>query len=423
MSRKFARLLSGFAVILVGTATAGDWPGFRGPHGNGTSEDRDLPIKWSADENVAWKARLPGPGASSPTTWKNHIFLTCWTGYGETKGGSGELAKLRRHLLCLDRKTGKLLWDRDVPAKLPENEYKTQVTQHGYTTSTPVTDGERVYVFFGKSGVFAFDLSGKELWHAEAGKGFNVFGSGSSPILFRNLVLINATVECSALLALDRVSGKVVWRAKVYGDTWSTPVVVETAGGKPEIVLSAQSAVLAFDPDDGKQLWECDHTGSDYASASPLARKDTVYVMGAGFGARLFTAIRSGGRGDVTKTHVLWQQKVGAAYCSPILVGEYLYYFSGGQAVCLRAATGEIVFRDRLSGVGQEYASPVAADGKIYLFTRSGVAHVLAAKDRLESLARNDLGDDGSFVASPAISDGQLLVRTHQYLYCIGKSR
>jgi outer membrane protein assembly factor BamB len=418
MKATLIRSLFGLALVLF--CMGADWPGFRGPAGNGISDERGLPVKWSATENLVWKTKLPGPGASSPIVSGDRVFVTCWSGYGETKGAKGSLENLKRHLVCLDRKTGDILWKTESAAQLPELEYRTQVTQHGYTTSTPITDGERVYVYYGRSGAYAFDLNGKELWHADTGKMLNNFGSGASPILYRNLLIVNATIERGAIMAFDKSSGKEVWRTRVNGDCWATPVIVEVGGDKREVVLSSQGAVMGYDPDKGTELWECIlETG--YASAMPAVKGDVVYVMGADSTGRTVAAIRAGGRGDVTKTHIIWkQQKVGAGYTSPLLIGDYLYFFSN-QAVCVKAADGEVMFQERMAGLGTEYGSPVAADGRIYLFTRKGVGHVVAAKEKFEALAQNELG--GDFVASPAVSGGRLFIRDREFLYCIGAKK
>jgi hypothetical protein len=409
-------------VLCFGMASVlADWPGFRGPTQDGASPERGLPVKWGPEQNIVWKLKLPGPGSSSPIVWKDRVFLTCYSGYG-TLDGKGELAKLQRHLLCIERDTGKVLWQKDVPAKMPESPYSKQIAEHGYTTSTPATDGERIYVFFGRTGVFAFDLSGKELWQVEVGKYLNNFGSAGSPLLYKDLVIVNATVESSSLVALEKITGKEVWRTKVYGDCWSTPALA-TVGGKTEIVLNGLNDLLGFDADKGTKLWKCDVPSSAYASSTPVIRNGIIYLMGAGADGRWFMAVRPGGKDDVTKTHVLWTQtKAGASYCSPLLIGERLYYFSA-LAGCLKADSGAIVYHDRLASLGTEYSSPVLADGKIYLFTRRKGAYVLSAKDKLEVLAENSLGDATDFNASPAVSNGRLFVRSQQYLYCIGEKK
>jgi hypothetical protein len=414
--------LAALALVLSLTApvAAGDWAGFRGPRASGLSDERGLPLTWSDTENVAWKAKLPGPGASSPIVWGDRVFVTSYSGYGGSR--QGDLARLKRHLVCVDRHRGSVLWTTEVPARLPELEWAMPIAQHGYATSTPVTDGERVYVYFGKSGVLAYDLSGKEKWRADVGDLLNEFGSGASPVIVGNLLIVNATVEGSRMVALDRTTGKPVWRVRLNGDTWTTPILVDIPGGKPELVLATRHRLYAYDPENGQELWRCEWTGADYPSPSPVARDGIIYAMGSSSRGRVVLALRAGGRGDVGQSHVVWKANVGASYCSPLLVGPHLYFFSG-QAHCLRADTGAIVYQERLAGLGQEYSSPVAADGKIYLFTRRGDGYVLGTGPKLEVLARNTLTTDGGFVASPAIQGGQLFIRAGDVLFCLGAKK
>jgi outer membrane protein assembly factor BamB len=407
--------------LLLGMPAAGaDWPCFRGPQGLGVAEDRGLPTRWSATENVLWKRKLPGPGASSPIISAGRLFVTCYSGYGVGKGG--DMEKLRRHLLCLDAKTGDVLWQRDVAAVLPESRYDRFMAEHGYSSSTPAADGERVYVFFGRSGVLAFDFEGRQLWQTIVGTALNGWGSAASLVLYKDRILVNATVEKSALIALDKRSGKELWKAKGIRDSWSTPVLAEVPGGGTEVVLNTLGEILAFDPNTGQKLWECEGIGGTAATSTPVTRGGIVWLMGTGFEGRMTLAVRAGGRGDVTETHILWRQKVGAGICSPVLYGDYLFWVNG-QVGCLRADTGEVVFRERLYEARQEYASPVVADGKLFAFTRRNGGYVLAASGKFERLAHNDLGDTSQFNASPAISDGRLFVRSDEYLYCIGAAQ
>src|SRR5262249_7661240 len=178
--------------VCARSADAADWLQFRGPGGLGVAPDKRLPTTWSNTQNVVWKRQLPGPGGSSPIIVGKKIFVTCYSGYGVPDANGGDINDLKRHLICVDRATGKILWTRDVPADLPEQPYRSYQAQHGFASSTPVSDGERVYVFFGKSGVFAFDLDGKQVWHAGLGERTNGWGSGASPILYKGLVIINA---------------------------------------------------------------------------------------------------------------------------------------------------------------------------------------------------------------------------------------
>jgi outer membrane protein assembly factor BamB len=405
-------LFSSALIIGYGMMVRADWPGFRGPGHQGQAGTGDFPIVWGPQENVAWKTKLPGPGASSPVVKGERVFVTCFTG---KKG-----PELVRHLLCLERKTGKILWEQKRPAPQPENNYSGQLLQHGFATATPIVEEDRIYVNFCRGGVLAFNLEGKELWQRELGKFRNSFGSGASPSLHGDLLLVNATVEASALFALNKLTGETLWRAKIAGDCWATPVVVETAKGQKEVVLNCLAGLFGFDPDTGKELWFCETVGG-YVSSTPVVHKDILYIIGSNFGNKGAAAIRAGGRGDVTKTHVVWSNsKVGASYCSPLLIGERLFFFSG-QATCLNSASGEVITQNRLDGVTQLYSSPIAAGGKIYLFTRNQGAHVLSADDKMTVLAHNDLGDTSAINASPAASDGALFIRSQDYVYCLRK--
>jgi outer membrane protein assembly factor BamB len=405
-------------LLLALAGVGADWAGFRGPHGLGVSAERGLPIHWSATENLLWKLKLPGPGASSPIVSGGRVFLTCYSGYGIVK--NGDQKDLRRHLLCLDPRTGAVLWQRESAAVLPEARYSGFMTEHGYASSTPAADGQRVYAFFGRTGVLAFDFAGKLLWQSAVGAALNGWGSAASPVLYKDRVLINATIESGSLLALDKQTGQEVWRVKGLLDTWSTPVLVSTAAGD-EVVLNTPGTLLGFDPATGKKLWECVGIETSAATSTPLAKDGVVYAMASGVEGRATLAVRAGGHGDVTRTHVLWRQKAGTGISSPVLYDGHLYWV-GGQVGCLKSGTGAIVYQERLYEARQEYASPVAADGKLYAFTRRNGGFVLAASGRFERLARNDLGDPSDFSGTPAISDGRLFVRSNEYLYCIGRS-
>ena len=214
-----ARRLASFAFALLASCGLGaDWPQFRGPGGLGISSEKDVPVKWSAEENIAWKADLPGPGASCPIVVGGRVYLTCYTGYG-LEPAMGDQKQLRRHLLCFDRTDGKLIWTKEFEPKLPEHQYQGEGAYHGYAASTPICDGERLYVFFGKSGVFCFDLDGRQIWQASVGDGTNGWGSGTSPLLYGKLLLVNASIESQSLVALDKLTGEEVWRA----GAWALP--------------------------------------------------------------------------------------------------------------------------------------------------------------------------------------------------------
>src|SRR5262249_48379099 len=238
MHRIFCYALLSLFFLAMNSAFADDWRQFRCPGELGVSREKNLPTKWSDNDNVAWKLKLPGGGASSPITLGHRVFVTCYSGYGLDNKNPGEMDDLKRHLLCVDRKTGQILWEKQFDAVLPEHKYSGEGAYHGYAPSTPITDGERLYVFFGKSGVYCFDLDGKQLWHQSVGKGTNGWGSGPSPILYKNTVIINASIESGMLYALDKTSGKEVWKSKGIGGAWNTPLLVTLPTKETELVVS-----------------------------------------------------------------------------------------------------------------------------------------------------------------------------------------
>lgn len=397
---------------------AENWPQFRGPGGLGLSAARGLPVRWSATENIAWKTDLPGPGSSSPIVWGDRIFITCYSGYGISESNPGNPEDLKRHLLCIQRADGKILWDRTVDgvAAIPFSGFQAL---HGYASSTPVTDGTLVFVFFEKEGVFAFDFDGQQVWRSSVGQQTHSWGSAASPVLYENLVIVNACVEDGSLVALDRKTGKEAWRARGMQDSWGTPLLIRTPGGKPELVVSVEESLLGFDPGSGERLWQCRGI-QDYVCPSTVAAGDTVYAIGGRQNTAL--AVKVGGRGDVEP---LWTQTAGSNVSSPVVDGDYLYWVSDrGIANCLNRHSGEIIYQKRLPGNRIEcYASALAADGKIYNVTRSSGTFVLAAKPEFEQLANNVLDPDRSTCNScPAVTNGQLLLRSNQSLYCIGRS-
>ena len=405
------------SLFTAGSANGTDWTGFRGPGGSGVSGEKGLPVQWSSEENIDWRRELPGPGTSSPIVLGERIYLTSYSGYG-LKPNQGEKKDLRRHVLCLDRNTGEILWTRQFHPALPESTYSGgNNSQHGYGSSTPITDGRRLYVFFGKSGVYCLDRNGKQLWQADVGSGTHGWGSSNSPVLYKNLVIINASVESRSLVALNKRTGKEVWRAGSIRDSWNTPVLVKPAQGGPELVVSESQNVLGFDPATGNELWRVGGFGG-YVCPSVVAHEGTVYVVR---GRSL--AIRAGGRGDVSDTHVTWRASGSSLVPSPVYHEGLLYWVPGGVVHCLNASTGKSISRQRLSPQpGTIYASVILADGKLYCVSQRDGVYVLAAGPKFEQLAHNVFDDDRSRTnASPIVSHGQLLIRTDRFLYCIGK--
>ncbi|MGO9111494.1 MAG: PQQ-binding-like beta-propeller repeat protein [Thermoguttaceae bacterium] len=298
--------------IFCNFASAADWPRFHGPDGSGVSHDKQPPpVTWSETENLKWKAKLPGPGSSSPIVIGPRVVVTCWTGYAADPDHEGEEQDLRRHVICFDRETGKVLWDQEVEPVLPEDSYSGTFTEHGYASHTLVSDGKRIYVFFGKTGVLAFDLEGKKLWQTSVGtgSGANHWGTASSPILYKNLVVIPALAESKSLVALNQEDGKEVWRYQdnSLSGTWGTPVLVDCGQGRTDLVIAVPNKILGLDPDTGKLRWHSDGLHSDSICTSAIAGDGIVYVLESGPRGGGNIAVRAGGEGDVSETHLVWR--------------------------------------------------------------------------------------------------------------------
>lgn len=434
-------------LILISSNVQADWTRFRGPNGSGVSDEKQAtPTKWSDQKNLMWKAALPGPGSSSPIIVGDKVFVTCWSGYGLNRNNPGNQKDLRRHLICLNRQSGKILWDKTVEPVLPEDVYTGMFAEHGYASHTPVSDGKRVYAYFGKSGAVAFDLDGNQLWQTIVGDELDPrrWGSSSSPILYKNLLIVTATAESEALVALNKETGKEVWRQESTGfnATWGTPILVPIDENRTDLVIGVPYEIWSLNPDTGKLRWYCEAMPTETYCSSVIAYDGIVYgIEGRGGGS---IAVRADGKGDVTKTHVLWSGRDSNRIETPIIYQGRIYFFSRGIANCIDAKTGERIFRGRLdkgdaevannreeqsesrSGRGRggfrgsDYSSPVIADGKVYFVSRSGETYVIKAGDKLEQLSVNRLTNENEdFSATPAISDGQIFIRSDKHMYCV----
>lgn len=409
--------------VLAGQANAEEWVQFRGPNSAGISTATGIPTEWASDKNVVWSTKLPGPGGSSPIIVGDRVYVTSYSGYAESIDAPGDINNLKRHLICLERATGKILWEKEFKAVQPESEYVGgNNTRHGYSTSTPVSDGKSLFVFFGISGAFAFDLDGNELWKTDLGTGTHGWGSATSPVLYKDTVIINAGVESENLVALEKATGKAVWTTGGLKSTWASPVLVDVEG-KTEVVVSLPEKLVAYDPETGKELWSCAGVPDFYVCPSIVAGDGVVYATGGRKSATM--AVRAGGQGDVTATHVLWKVEEGNNVTSPVLLDGYLYWLheSRGSAFCVDAKTGAIVYQGELEPrPGLLYASITAVDGKLYAPSQDNGTYVLAAKPEFQQLAVNKFADDPSRVnASVAVSNNQLIMRTDQTIYCIGQ--
>ncbi|NUQ64164.1 MAG: PQQ-binding-like beta-propeller repeat protein [Pirellulales bacterium] len=364
---------------------------------------------------------MPGRGASSPITLGDRIFVTCYSGYGMDEDQPGNVEDLARHLLCIDRAKGKIVWQKASKALMPEQEYGGFVALHGYASSSPVTDGQAVYVFYGRSGVYAYGLDGEELWHTVVGKGLHPWGTGASPILHDDLAIVNASVESQSVVALEKSTGKEVWRTEDVQESWSTPLVVAAPDGSKELVVNMRGKILGLDPKTGKELWRC--TGiKSYVCPAVIAHESVAYVSGGRPPEMI--AVRTGGRGDVTGTHVLWTRKKTAIVGTPLYHDGHLYWIERQAIVsCAKAGDGETVYEERLDvgGRGDKvYASLVLAGGKLFGVSRQDGTVVLDAGPQFNVAAHNRLGDESVFNATPVVSDGALLIRSDKCLYRIG---
>jgi outer membrane protein assembly factor BamB len=401
---------------LVRSALAEDWPAWRGPRGDGTSLETHVPIKWSRTDNIAWKTPLPGIGHSSPIVHGDRVFVT-----------SCLIKERQRVLLCLDRKTGSILWQKVVLTAPLELKHSL----NSYASSTPATDGKRVWVTFldmPKIIVVCYDYQGKELWRVSPGTFSSVHGYCSSPILYKDLLILNADQDApktsqAYLVALDQNTGDERWRTDRPNRirSYCAPLIVKAAD-RMQMVLSGCNCVASYDPDSGKQIWIIDGPTEQYV-ASPVYTEGLLF-MTCGFPDYHNMAIKPDGEGNVTHTHVLWHKKKvkreEAAYVpSPLALGKYFYVFSDwGWVSCFEAHTGK---REYFEQLGDKHsASPVAANGHLYCTADDGVTYVLKAGPMFEEVARNDLGEQCR--ASPAIAHGQIFLRTVDNLYCIGKA-
>jgi outer membrane protein assembly factor BamB len=412
-------------LILTGTATtsASDWTAFRGSRGLGIADADNLPVEWDSQTKFIWKQTLPGPGSSTPVVLGDNVYLTSYSGYALSADNPGDTESLVRHFLCLSRSTGKIEWEKTFPAKMPESEYKPgNNSRHGYASSTVTTDGERLYVFFGISGAYCLDLKGDVVWTKNLGDGTHGWGSGTSPVLFEELVIINASVENQSLVALNKFTGDEVWRTPGIAKCWSSPMLVDV-GGKQELVLNVPKKLTGFDPRTGRELWHCEGIPDSYVCPSVISHDGVVFAIGGRKNTAI--AVRAGGRGDVTDSHVLWRVSKGSNVSSPVYVDGHIYWLheSRGTAYCLNAKTGDVVYEERLEPrPNLLYASVTAADGKLYAPSRENGTYVLKASPQFKQLAVNVLEDDQSRTnASIVVHNNQLLLRSDKAIYCIAK--
>ena len=423
-----------FGAVGVIAGDAGDWPQWRGPTWNGIARG-EAPLHWSDTEHIKWKAEIPGRGHSSPVIWGDRIFVTTSVPTGDSApagqsmsnrrgfGSRGPQPEQKLILMCLDRKTGKLLWERVSKTATPHEGYHPQYGS--FASNSPVTDGQHVIAFFGSRGVYCYDLEGNKVWEKDFGvplRMFNGFGEGSWPTLDGNTLLLLFDHEGdSFLVALDKSTGRELWRvARPDGNTnWSGPVVI-SYGGRKQIIVSASRKVHAYDFETGKPLWECGGLGQNTIPA-PVTDGSIVFVM-SGFRNPNLLAIRLGRDGDLTGTDaVVWQNQRGNSYTSsPVLADGRLYVLTdSGMLSCFDAKSGKAYYQQqRLPKPYNFKASLVAAGGKLYLASEEGDVIVVNMGEKFEVVATNTL-EGQTFIGTPAIADGEIYLRGQNTLFCI----
>jgi outer membrane protein assembly factor BamB len=447
------------SVITVAAATADqNWPQWRGPRQDGVAPLATPPTTWSETNNVKWKVKIPGGGMATPIIWDNRIYVQTAIptgkkiepasgatdapparkadapdaaprpgGAGKKKGGFGGGRKPTEAyqfvVLCLDRQTGQVIWQQVAKEELPHE--GRHPTEGSFASSSGITDGKHIFAWFGSRGLYCYDLDGKLEWKQDFGK-MRIrltFGEGSSPAMHGDSLIINwDNEEGSFITALDKNSGKTLWKKPREEQTsWSTPLVVEQ-NGKAQVVVSATGKIRDYDLASGDLVWECAGLTRN-AIPSPVSSGGTVYCM-TGYSGSALLAIRLGRTGDLTGGDAIaWSYKKNTPYVpSPLLYGNKLYFFSVNTSTlsCLDTATGQpLIDAQKLEDLSGVYASPLGADSRVYLPGRNGVTVVLKHSDKLEVLATNRL--DEKFDASPAAVGKELFLRGYQYLYCLAE--
>jgi outer membrane protein assembly factor BamB len=424
-------------------AQAADWPQWRGPSGNGVSPEKGLPVTWSQDKGIAWRARLDGQGVSSPIVSGDQVIVTSQIGRGDVRPGNHPMLGQRGGDLpaersiggtaqdtvvflveAYNRKNGKRLWQYRLPAErtaesLPEVHQKTNLAN-----PSPSTDGERIYAWFGTGQFVALDMKGKVVWQKHLAKEYGPYaitwGHSSSPTIYGNsLILLCDHDPASYLLALDKKTGKEMWKAdRGKGLRYSTPIVVSGPGGD-ELIVNSSQRLEGYDPKTGQRLWHYEE-----ANQFPIhvpSFSDGVIFMSRGYRSGPYMAIRPGGRGDIAGTkNLLWHVPTGAPYVSSLVHYQGVVYLASDAGIlqAAEAETGKRLFQGRTGNLYS--AAPVAGDGKVYFVSETGETVVLKASREFEILARNQL--DGRFLASPVIANGLLLLRSDDELIAVGNT-
>ena len=415
--------------LFAGSLHAANWPAWRGADGQGVTSERNLPTRWSDTENVRWKIPLPDRGNSTPIVWGDKIFVTQAIEKDNSRG-----------LLCFSKRDGKLLWQKSVTWEGKESSHET----NPYCSASPVTDGERVIVWYGSAGAICYDLNGKELWRRDLGKQTHGWGYGSSPVLHGDLcILYHGPAEPGFLVALDKKTGEVKWkveqpalekrprtdgfRGRETGGmvgAFGSPLLIKAAG-RDELIMSYPQLLCSYDPATGKELWRCDGL-NELVYSSPVFADGLVVGMGGFNGSSI--AVKPGGSGDVTKTARVWrEERAKKNRCGSAVSRDGHLYLANmeGFVECLEIKTGTMLWSERLPAKGpksESWSSMVLAGDLIYILNQSGDCIVLKASPKFEVVSTNAVGNE-MCNASVAVSDGELFIRTHKHLWCIADGK
>jgi outer membrane protein assembly factor BamB len=411
--------LSAFVLISFDSAIAENWPCFRGPTHQGISNEKDIPVEWNQTSNIVWKTPIPGIGWSSPIVFNNRVFVTT-----ATDGGASY------RLLCLDRLTGNILWNKQIHRQNPGHKQR----YNSYASSTPVTDGRYVYVLAFDGTLAAVSNEGNVIWTYQEFEYFSEHGLAVSPILYEDLLIVPFDGSSSGpdkklgwqkpwdkglILAVNKNTGKVQWRGQrgLSRIAHVTPQIL-SENDNDQLISSAGDVVQGFDLETGRRIWTAANSGEGVVPSIVIG--DGLIFVTSGFGDSAIRAIRTGGEGDVTATHIAWESTEDVSKIPSMLyVRPFLFLVTEtGVAKCLRAATGEEIWRNRLGG--KHSASPIWADGRIYFLSEKGKTTVIKDGGEFKILAENELNE--KCVASPAISQKQIFIRSEKNIFCIGQS-
>jgi outer membrane protein assembly factor BamB len=435
------------ALVLPISSSAENWGHWRGPTGNSTSPSAKPPIAWSGTKNVKWKVAIPGRGSGSPVIWGGKVFVvTAVSGPaaptarsapsdrrpdarrgGKGRGGrglgGGGLAKHSFKILCFDRKSGKLLWEQTATETTP---HQRTHTTNGHASASPTTDGEHVYAHFGSRGLYCYTMDGKLVWKRDDFGKMDTrasFGEGSSPTLAGNKIIVPWDHEGqSSIHALDKRTGKTIWKTERAEPTcWATPLIVKHQGGS-QIIMNGQTCARSYDLDTGKELWRC--AGQTQRPVASAVSMGDLVIVGSGFRGSYMGAFRLDGRGNIEGTKsVVWElDRDTPDIASPLLSNGRVYFYKGksGMLTCADARTGKLHYEvERLTGINSTYASPIAANGHVYLTGRSGKTVVIKDSNQLEVVATNSLGEGTDATPSPV--DNELFIRGERHLFCISE--